>query len=113
MVFQLDDEPIPGVDISSSSTSSIALVPRFSNQIKRDHDLSNFKPSTNAVFLTQEIKKASTMFTNTLAAQHLDPTTTISNGLEKRIGSVENAIGEFRDTLSNIENNIEKVFVAT
>ena len=72
MVFQVDDEPIPGVDTpaanpnSSSRSSSIALAPQASKQ-KREAEPTDH-PSADIMLLITGFKEATTILANAYRA---------------------------------------------
>lgn len=74
MVFEIDDEPIPGVDTpvsnSTQSTSrSIALTPRPSKR-KREKEPSSDQPSADIVLLADSFKEATTILADAYRASH-------------------------------------------
>lgn len=80
LVFQIDDEPIAGVDLPQNSKG---------------------------------FKEATASLANTYRARNLEPAPIPNvNGLEQRIGSVEDALREVKVTLGNMENKIERVLQA-
>ncbi len=72
LVFQIDDEPFPGVDTPAnfnySQSSSIALALRVSKR-KREPE-SNSQPSADIVLLTSGFKEARTILADAYRASH-------------------------------------------
>ena len=111
LVFQLDDEPIPGVDTPSvSTTSSIALGSRPQKR-KRDAD-SSTEPSADAVLMNSGLKDAAvaladayTRSSHTGNTQKNELASSV-NQVEKRMDSVENSLGEVKGSLGDMKGTL-------
>lgn len=105
LVFQLDDEPIPGVDTPSGSTpSSIALAPR-SNKRKRD-TVDQTGPSPDAVLMNTGIKEAAEALAGAYRARIQNSEPAEVNRLEERIDSVESSLGEVKGSLGDMKDTL-------
>ena len=103
-VFQIDDEPIPGVDIPSSGSSSIALMPR-PNKRRRDADQSCSEPTTDVISLTKGFEKAATILANANCATTPGKDKPIVDRLEQRVGLIE-LVSDPTRTLACAENHL-------
>lgn len=124
LVFQLDDEPIPGVDTSSGSTTSasIALAPSRSQQ-KRKRDGDPSEPSADAVLMNSGLFEAAVAladaYRSNASTQNTGELVSSVTQVEKRMDSVETFLGEgkgslgdMKDTLGNMQEMIRGVLQA-
>lgn len=111
LVFQLDDEPIPGVDtLSGFTTSSIALESRSQKQ-KRDIT-DSIKPSTDIVLMNSGSKEIAVAFTNTYYSNiNMQNTKLVSlvGQVEKRMDLVENSLGEIKGSLGDMKSTLGNI----
>lgn len=108
LVFQLDDEPIPGVDTpSGSNTSSIALGSRSQ---KRKRDNTDFtEPSADAVLMNNGFKEAAVALADAYRSNVNKGNTELASSVsqvEKRMDSVENSLGEVKGSLGDMKGTL-------
>lgn len=104
LIFQLDDKPIPGVDIPQS----IALGHR-PNKRKREAAF-NEEPSGDAVLLANSFRGSMAVLAEALRARHEAPTPGPANDLlSQRITTLEE---KFDGTLGNMQDTMGRVLQA-
>lgn len=108
LVFQLDDEPITGVDTpSGSTTSSIALGSRSQ---KRKRDITDsIEPSADAVLMNNGFKEAAVAladaYHSNINTQNNELASSVGQ-VEKRIDSVENSLGEVKRSFGDMKGTL-------
>lgn len=105
LVFQLDDEPIPGVDTPSGSTPSfIALAPQ-SNKQKRD-TVNQTGPLPNAVLINTGINEATEALADVYRTRMQNFKPAEVNRLEEKIDLVESSLGKVKGSLGNMKSTL-------
>lgn len=111
LVFQLDDEPIPGVDnpFGSTISASIALAPSRSQQ-KRKRDGDPSEPSTDAILMNSGLKEAAVAladaYRSNASTQSAGELASSVTQIEKRMDSVETSLGEVKSSLGDIKGTL-------
>ena len=104
LVFQVDDELIPGVDTpaansNSSRSSSIALAPRASKR-KREAEPMD-QPSTDTMLFSTGFKEATTILANAYCASQSQTVESIASieALEKKLDQMEANVQSIADRI--------------
>lgn len=121
MVFELGDEPIPGIDLESSNVRSASIALNSSaRKRKRDADLG---PSSDAVLLAEAFEKSTGVLAKALVAGRSSdsssvpaspslpsviPTSSLNNlgELNQRMTKVESGPGDMKSELGDMKSEL-------
>lgn len=107
-MFQLDDEPIPGINTpanpnSSSRSSPIALAPRASKRKPEAEPID--QPSADIMLLTSGFKEATTILADAYCASQTLEMSTVpaaaTEALERRMDQLEVNVQSIADKILN------------